>query len=374
LLLERGPGEYGLIHLTFQEYLAAVALAQQGQSDIGPVAAALAVHLDDETWREVSLLTVGYIGVIQQRDQAAGELAWRLTHHSPSGAILAGEAICDAGSGGVTVQAREKVVNVLSQVIRAGQRVEPKTRAAAGAVLGRLGDPREGVTTLPPLLTPLLEGEFLYGEAKERRTVAPFRAGVYPVTNAQFAHFIQAGGYDRPTWWSEQGWRFRQREEWSQPRYWQNSNYNNPNQPVVGVSWYEAEACCNWLSAAYGQRYRLPAEAEWERLARGQDGRVYPWGNEWQEGLANTQEGGIGRPNVVGMFPSGVSPAGAYDCAGNVWEWCEDWYDERQTARVLRGGAFGNSQGFARCAARFGDFPFVRLNFIGFRVVVSPIL
>jgi len=231
----------------------------------------------------------------------------------------------------------------------------------------------ERIIVLPLLMTQVIKGEFLYGEKKERCTVAPFRAGIYPVTNAQFASFIEAGGYQNQRWWNSNGWQWQQREAWSQPRLWNNSRFNQPDQPVVDVSWYEAEAFCNWLSETYGQPYRLPTEVEWERLARGQDGREYPWGNDWQEGLANTHENRIGQTSTVGLFPGGISPAGAYDCAGNVWEWCADWYDEKQTDRVLRGGSWYNDVDFARCASRGRDHPSYWDYSVGFRVVVSPI-
>jgi formylglycine-generating enzyme required for sulfatase activity len=147
---------------------------------------------------------------------------------------------------------------------------------------------------------------------------------------------------------------------------------NNPNQPVVGVGWYEAEAFCQWLTAIFGRQYRLPTEVEWERLARGQYGREYPWGNAWQEGLANTAEAEIGQPNAVGLFPGGVSPTGAYDCAGNVWEWCLDWYDKDEDVRVLRGGSWDDGRNDARCAIRGRLHPNFSVNYVGFRVV-SPI-
>ncbi len=134
---------------------------------------------------------------------------------------------------------------------------------------------------------------------------------------------------------------------------------------MVGVTWYEAEAFCNWLTATYEAEYRLPTEEEWERLARGQHGREYPWGNDWEEGVANTDESGIEQTSAVGIFPDGISPTGAYDCAGNVWEWCAD-------VRVLRGGAWGDFQDFARCAARVQGDPYDSGNLVGFRVV-SPI-
>jgi formylglycine-generating enzyme required for sulfatase activity len=159
-----------------------------------------------------------------------------------------------------------------------------------------------------------------------------------------------------------------------QPGLWDDDTWNSLNHPVVGVSWYEAEAFCNWLTTVYEQQYRLPTEEEWERLARGQHGREYPWGNKWQVGVSNTRESEVRRTTVVGLFPQGISPTGAYDCAGNVWEWCLDWYDKKeQRVRVLRGGSWGFTAARARCSSRdyfylpnLGDYN------IGFRVV-API-
>jgi formylglycine-generating enzyme required for sulfatase activity len=377
LLLERGSGMYGFIHLTFQEYLAGVAIAQRGQRDIEPVVKALAAHISDDNWREVSLLTIGYLGIVQQRDEAAGVALRELIELGPGEAgqavVLAGEAVLDAWPSEVTPACKKVVVEAL-QATMVDDQVALTRRAAAGRVLGLLGDPREGVTSLPPLLTPLIQGKFLYGEDKVEREVAPFQAGVYPVTNAQFDHFIEAGGYAKPDWWSKEGWRYRQRGEWTQPRFWDDSRWNNPNHPVVGVSWFEAEVFCNWLAAEYGQPYRLPTEAEWERLARGQHGREYPWGNRWQEGLTNTDESGVGQTSAVGIFPGGVSPTGAYDCAGNVWEWCADWYDKEKSGRVFRGGPWDSDEGgAASCPVRLRLDPSDWRGFLGFRVLVSPI-
>src|SRR5262249_56725196 len=103
---------------------------------------------------------------------------------------------------------------------------------------------------------------------------------------------------------------------------WADPLYNADNQPVVGISWYEAVAYCRWLSAATGREFYLPSEAEWEKAARGLHGLIYPWDNEWRSGRCNSSEASIGRPSPVGSFPAGASPYGALDMAGNVSEWC----------------------------------------------------
>jgi hypothetical protein len=372
-LLEERLGVYQFIHLAFQEYLVARYLAEvvRGVEEIATFLEG--ERLLESWWREPALLVGGYLSMTSPRTAQA--LLRRLASSvgrpeiQLSAAEVAGTALLEWPSFGEALhrEVAERLAILFKN--RSTNQIPLSQRLSAGRVWGLLGYP--GITTVPPLLTPLIEGEFLYGEDKERREVAPFRAGVYPITNAQFAQFIGAGGYVNQAWWSKMGWQWCQKEGWTQPRFWDDAQWNLVNQPVVGVSWYEAEAFCNWLTSQQGQLYRLPSEEEWERLARGQDWREYPWGNEWQEEFANTARSDIQRTSAVGLFPCGVSPTGAYDCAGNIWEWCASWYEEGKT-RVMRGGAFNYDEYDARCTTRNWYYPFNWFAGLGFRVV-SPI-
>jgi formylglycine-generating enzyme required for sulfatase activity len=154
---------------------------------------------------------------------------------------------------------------------------------------------------------------------------------------------------------------------------------------VVNVAWHDAIAYCRWLSGKTGKTYRLSTEAEWEKAARGTDGREYPWGDKFDPSKCNTREGGVGTTTPVGTYPDGASPYGALDMAGNVWEWCQSLYKpypyrlkdgcedtEADGGRVFRGGSWYFGAGHARCACRDWldpvDFP----GSLGFRVVLSP--
>ncbi|HVN15234.1 MAG TPA: SUMF1/EgtB/PvdO family nonheme iron enzyme, partial [Anaerolineales bacterium] len=174
--------------------------------------------------------------------------------------------------------------------------------------------------------------------------------------------------------------------------------------PVVNVSWKTASVFCDWMNQKYGSAlprgvaFRLPTEAEWEKAARGADGRIYPWGNEFDASKCNVSESGIETTTPVGAFsPQGDSPYGVSDMVGNVWEWTASLWGqdfdkpsykypynprdgrENLTAgedvlRVLRGGSFSVNGWDARCACRLGFDLHSFLISLGFRVAASPSL
>jgi iron(II)-dependent oxidoreductase len=148
----------------------------------------------------------------------------------------------------------------------------------------------------------------------------PFWIDIYPVTNARFRRFLEAGGYDDPAWWTPEGWACRCQSNLRQPLQWNQPGWDGPDQPVAGVCWYEADAYARWAGR------RLPTDAEWEKAARGTDGRRYPWGNHWPTAALANFNGNVGRTTPVGLFRDGISPYGCLDMAGNVNNWASDWY------------------------------------------------
>jgi serine/threonine-protein kinase len=176
----------------------------------------------------------------------------------------------------------------------------------------------------------------------------------YPVTVEEYTRFVEEGG--------------REPVEWDKQVLY-------PNRPVVYVSWYDAVAYCAWA------RVKLPTEAQWERAARGQEGRRFPWPHgEPDANRANYRDTGIGAPTPVGLFPLGATPDGICDMAGNVWEWVSDWYaaypkrkqrnptgPEKGSDKVLRGGSWSNYALNLRAAYRVRYVPDYWYYNIGFR-------
>ena len=406
LLLDRGGKQYGFIHLTFQEYLAAVALAQKGQQAIGPVVDTLTEHVGEPAWYEVSLLTIGYLGIVQKRDEAASAVVEALIARAPGppgeAVVLAGRAVADAGEAGVTPGCREAIVKTLLEAIRAKELTAVR-RAAAGKVLADLGDPRPEVTSLGGMeFCRVPAGAFRMGEDNEEHTVEipyDYFLGRYPVTVGQFQEYVQA---------SQFGERFSQ---------------GAANAPVGRVSWNEAKEFCTWLTEKWaelgliqdGWSVLLPSEAEWEKAARGglevpvkaqvgplgpvamncrlkrnpEPARRYPWGGKADPERANYGDTGIRDVSAVGCFPRGASPYGCEELSGNVWEWTRSLYEPypypeagrdrllredltKEGVRVLRGGAFYYTTRYVRCATRFRILPDNRDDNLGFRVVLSP--
>jgi len=226
----------------------------------------------------------------------------------------------------------------------------------------------EGMVWVPP--GPFIMGGEYGFPVQVARVEQGFFVARTPVTSAQYRCFVEAGGYDKREYWSDEGWRWKQSERWTKPRFWDALEWSQPNQPVVGVSWYEAEAYAHWVGM------RLPTEQEWEKAARGIDGREYPWGDRFDPDRCNTDESGIGKTTPVGKYsPRGDSPCGALDMAGNVLEWCVslyvewsfNWYDAEKY-NVVRGRSWRDNLRNARCAYRAGCEPSDRYDNVGFRV------
>lgn len=205
--------------------------------------------------------------------------------------------------------------------------------------------------------------------------VSAFAIAKYPLTNAQFTLFIQADGYNQQKWWTPEGWQARTSNNWTQPRYWEDVKWNQPDHPVVGISWYESVAFCLWLSQATGEKIRLPSEREWQRAAQGDTGWDYPYGPKFDKSRCNFNTSGT---TPVTQYPDGASPYGVMDMSGNVWEWCSTLYQTGDNGlygadvRVLRGGSWRFiTLDVLRVVYRDWIYPDLRDSNLGFRCVRS---
>lgn len=215
----------------------------------------------------------------------------------------------------------------------------------------------------PSEMVKVPKGPFLYGEEKTREVVDhDYWIDQYLVTNEKYLAFVLADGYVNQAYWSPEGWRWKAENSITRPVYWDDSKRNKPDHPVVGVSYYEVEAYAKWA------RKRLPTEQEWEKAARGKDGRQYPWGEEFDNEKCNSYESGLGHTTPITQYPNGASPYGCYDMAGNVWEWCADLYDETNCQRVSRGGSWDTDPDYLRASSRNWSNAVLRASDVGFRL------
>lgn len=373
-------------HRTFQEYLAARWMATGG---LGVRQKKIQEKLDDVNWREAIFLALGcLVSSVNEAYDDALVIVERFLRTPPQHErelarhLLVSEAFVrqftpvklalatDPGAGSAVVAL---VAERLREVMQK-RTLAPAQRLEAGLLLDDLGVLPEGLDDFLPV------------------PGADFRIGKYPVTNAQFRRFVRAGGYGenggrRPAWWSEAGWKQRQQRDWTEPRYWDDRQFNRDTQPVVGVSWYEAEAYCKWLNlTAEGQGYKpaemtakLPTREEWMLAARnGQttapsDEVDYPWNRAFDATRANTKESNLEQTAPVDMYMDGATPAGVFDMAGNVWEWTADAHEKYRDAFWLKGGSWREDAEWARAsAADFGAVGYWNVD-LGFRLVCVPV-
>jgi formylglycine-generating enzyme required for sulfatase activity len=416
LLHEVDDESYVFPHMTFQEFLAACHLA-----DTANLKEAYLVWNgpDGDRWRSVLLLFAGRLRVERKVDPMGEDWVQILlrkktprdkTDHCADktlrqrqrDALLAFDCyskfdrralLHDRDSEELDALERslaQSLVTVLS--------LEPLAltdeRVAAGFALGTLYDPRRGVCNLDIDWCDVPSGEYilssddddLKSESAKKNLhtmmLSAFSISRYPVTNAQWSLFLEADGYANKQWWYS-GWDLKEQLKWTQPYCWKDACFNAPNQPVVGVSWYEAQAFCAWLSSNLGYRITLPTPAQWEVAAGGQQLCRYAWGNEWDSDRANVDESGLNRTTAVGTYPQGASWCGAIDINGNVWEWTSDDYTQTASHTYsfgitnisfevsLRGGAWNSNPQQARCDRLFRFNPLDRLNSLGLRLVTS---
>jgi formylglycine-generating enzyme required for sulfatase activity/energy-coupling factor transporter ATP-binding protein EcfA2 len=419
-LLEERLGQYRFIHLGFQEFLAARYLAEVIRSEAGidRIATFFEEGLIEESWwHEAALLTVGYLSIVspnaaellikrfigldEKANQRSLDSSTRIAE-----AEVAGNALFEWVSSSPAF--RKMIIQQLGRLFQNEEimnSTNPAFRLALGDSLALLGDPRfrDSSWFLPdePLLgfVCIPSSEFLMGsnqldskahEKKEHRLFLPeFYIGRYPVTVGQFKNFVRDSRYSRHS-----------KESLSDPL----------NRPVRFVKWYDAVAYCKWLDKKLrewggtpepirsllknGWQVTLPSEAQWEKAARGEDGRMYPWGNSFDESLANTEYLPIRTTSTIGCFPAGASPYGLQDMCGNVWEWTRTkWgkyqnspeycypYDQKDGReemkgnkyehRVVRGGSFNTFGKSLYCAYRHKLSPNLWDKDFGFRIVIS---
>ncbi|MBK9941551.1 MAG: SUMF1/EgtB/PvdO family nonheme iron enzyme [Kouleothrix sp.] len=441
LLDEREPDRFRFSHLSFQEFLAARFIAESTEQRWDE----LLDRYRDSWWREVILLCAGHLS--QERCwRFLGRLAERgATPDAHAPALgLAADALAELerfkGHGPLNASIQAEALCILE--LRSAEAAPAAARVECGRVLARVGDPRPGVCTLPPAMVELPGGSFVIGSTPEQADAAgraweqyylnqgdqetakrarawpndeindqplalpPFAIGRYPVTNAQFAQFVAAGGYDpAKPWWDAAGraWlarddaatdgleTYQRRQYKDRPEFWDDDDVGiaRPNFPVVGVNWYEARAFCCWLTQHLndGYVYTLPSEAEWEYAARGTARRLYPWGDGEPDGERANFDSIYNGTTAVGCFPLGATPEGILDLAGNVWEWtCSEYWDYpydpddgRETGDepgdkyfTVRGGGWDDQPILLRASFRYSFSPDYHVIDIGFRLARHP--
>jgi len=426
LLLDLGRERYALVHQLVQEYAAAAYLVRQPDC-----AARLPALTRQEWWRETVIMALWLHDALR----TPVYLQQLMTDPQVDLRVRVAAANVLAQVGDPRFEPHPLPLSFEERGARPLEVIEPQlVRIAAGAAVLGGEDPDAYADELPPCTVPIAAFELAVYPVTNAEYACFMRAHGYADeslwTPAGRAWLHGTGKLDAETeklyrdWYQTihedvEGWIANTRrtqsmtdedadfwrdvaiswtedefvnaytqeiysEQRREPYYWQDSRFNQANQPVVGVNWYEALAYATWLAQMTDQPYRLPSEAEWEWAAGRRtpaDGRRYPWGADWDAARCNASESRLDQPSPVGIYPHGATPDGLFDLAGNVYEWTVSLYrpypyqpnDGREDPladglRVMRGGSWYVGRDRVRCAYRNGLDPGSWNNNNGFRL------
>ena len=420
-LLEERGGKYRFIHLSFQEFLVGRYLVEQWR-DTEKIAQFLETGAIEESWwREPILLMLGYLDITKPRmgretlirlgglNEDAREKQKTLSFEQKlAGFELSAKAYIEAQNQAKDLEEKLKGAGLFffKKETQARASLAPDILTSTANVLDVLGYIPDDLNKFTPLSN---------GEEPE------FYIATYPVTNFQYAQFLNADDYiDSALWqnfpkydekqnllnetWGKEGWKWYQKPEyWNGirekdddgkiiPMYWSETRLGNARRtaPIIGISWYEANAYAQWLlrhweDAALGyaennpalkpKLIRLPLENEWELTTSRKE---YAWGDLKDEKeitrFANTSESGLGQTTPVWQYALGASPSDVMDLSGNIWEWQANFSSDNQKYLSLRGGAWFDLRSLARVASRGNGSPDDSVGDLGFRVLLLPSL
>ena len=214
-----------------------------------------------------------------------------------------------------------------------------------------------------------------FGSTSEKQAIKlpAFKIGKFPVTNAQYNVFLNdPSGYADPSWWKFSKLAEAWRDDHPEPK---TSTFKGDERPAEMLSWYDANAFCHWLSDQSEQKVMLPTDDQWVRAAVGDEDWLFPWGNTYDRSFCNTRESEIKMTTLVMRYEEGVSPFGVYDMAGNVWEWCVDEENNKESGdeqkRLIHGGSFVSPSPRAQVQFKYFLAPNSFHSTIGFRLVTN---
>jgi formylglycine-generating enzyme required for sulfatase activity len=427
---------YAFLHRTFQEFLVARYLLRR-YADEGLEAAeiqAFLAHISaDPEWYMVLLLLVEQLttGCFSDckplLDRLSDILVNSVQDRTGQMAVAAVEILLNLRITELGSEVVHSLRDRLLTMMRSTQ-VNTLIRVHAARLVAELGDPRPEIMTLEAMefveipagsfwmgSDPALDAEAFSDELPQHRFhVGKIAITRYPISNAQYRLFLNDpdDGFDNPAYWPEaialghwqegRVWRMRPtfradgtiawQPTWARQPHEVGWPADLPNSPIMGISWYEARAFVRWLQKRWRQAgligsgvcLDLPSEAEWEKAARGVDGRIYPWGNEFDGERLNWYGHMLAAPTSIGAFPNSASPYGVEEMVGNLWEWTRSLFEPygktyrggADIARAMapdmtvavRGGAYISTRTRCRCAMRTPTLPYNRMN-ATFRIV-----